>query len=224
MHLFQETTLFEETLKRIKEIKEFKDPIIITSIKYGFLIKQTMKKIKLQCNCYFRTNTQKHYCFNIPSSTFAKKYENLFIIPSDHYFQNITEFKNIIKKISTIKHDEWTIFGVKATAPLTNYGYIKIKDDLNINDKNFYNKIYEVEKFVEKPNLKEATNLLETGCYFWNLGIFYANAEILLESINQFSPKTAKFCELSLKIHPFYQNITKLNWMRLNSKKFLAIQ
>lgn len=220
LNLFQDSSLLEETLKRVKEVKHFNNPIIVTSIKYGFLIKKIMKKINFRATLLFEPISRNTTASIYLAALFAKKNEKLFIIPSDHYFENMSDFQNIIENAIYANQNNWTIFGIKATTPNTNYGYIKIKDNLNAKGLEFFNKSYDVEKFLEKPNLNEANEFIKQNCYFWNLGIFYVKKNIALETIKYHSPETARFCDLSFKKSIFS---SKYNELQLDENDFKKI-
>ena len=82
----------------------------------------------------------------------------LLILSSDHYIENISTFRDSIKKSIELSQDgKLIIFGIVPKYPATGYGYIKAKNALGIDNKSS-NK---VEKFIEKPDIKTAQFLFE---------------------------------------------------------------
>lgn len=96
---------------------------------------------------------------------------DLHIVDEDHYLETLRN------GFLHMKHSVVTI-GIKPTTPHTGYGYIKAN---KFADQALYN----VEQFVEKPNLIQATSYLTQGGYFWNSGIFIYDAKYLLEQVQR---------------------------------------
>ena len=55
--------------------------------------------------------------------------------------------------------------------------------------------LVEVDRFVEKPDLKTAKKYLKTGKYLWNGGYFIARCDKLLEMYKTYEPKIYKGLE-----------------------------
>jgi mannose-1-phosphate guanylyltransferase len=72
--------------------------------------------------------------------------------------------------------------------PATQYGYIKLKAcSLKLKA----NKVYYVERFVEKPDLAAAKRFMKSGNYLWNSGIFIFGAGAMLHNMRKFAPRIA---------------------------------
>lgn len=70
------------------------------------------------------------------------------------------------------------LFGVPATKPETGYGYIKSTNDALLPEG-----VSRVSHFVEKPDVKRATEFVQSGGYFWNSGMFLFRASRFLEEL-----------------------------------------
>jgi len=130
-------------------------------------------------------------------------------INSDAYIANENEF---IACISTLEKylennpDYIAGIGIQPTYPETGYGYILQGDVLcNINNK----KIYKIDKFVEKPDLKTALQYLQNGNYLWNPTLFCWKTQHMLELFEKFHPD---FYKLLMQIYKGLgtQNETKI--------------
>lgn len=104
----------------------------------------------------------------------------LLITPADHligtpdlYAQTIDTARELAEAGNLVT------IGLQPNYPETGYGYIQYKD-------------HDVLRFVEKPDLATATQLLETGGYLWNSGIFCCKAGIMLEELQQYAPAIYK--------------------------------
>lgn len=99
-------------------------------------------------------------------------------LPADHYIADRSRFLDSLKTAATLAMEGGIVtLGIVPTRPETGYGYIKRK---NINTDAPY---YEVEAFVEKPDLETAQEYLKSGNYFWNAGIFVATTDTILKEI-----------------------------------------
>ncbi len=111
----------------------------------------------------------------------------LAVFPSDHIIEPRDKFVSSLKKAAEFaeRKDKIVIFGVKPDYPETGYGYIKAS---NQKPESRVQKIYKVERFVEKPELKTAERLFKRKDFFWNAGIFVFKASVILEEVARFVP------------------------------------
>lgn len=100
----------------------------------------------------------------------------LLITPADHligtpdlYAQTIATAKELAEEGNLVT------IGLQPNYPETGYGYIQYEG-------------YDVLRFVEKPDLATATQLLESGGYLWNSGIFCCKAGVMLEELQKYAP------------------------------------
>ena len=113
----------------------------------------------------------------------------LLILSSDHYIENIEEFrKSIQKSIELASDGNLMIFGIIPSYPATGYGYIKAQNQLR-KGSFIPNK---VEKFIEKPNLKTAKLIFQDKKYSWNSGMFVFKTSSILNELSKFNPEIIK--------------------------------
>ena len=74
--------------------------------------------------------------------------------------------------------------GITPNYPETGYGYIKYNKDSKSGD------AFEVEAFVEKPDLDTAKKYLAAGDYLWNSGMFVWKVSTILDCFKKFMPST----------------------------------
>ncbi len=183
-------SLFQKTLIRLKKIKLSK-PIIVCNKKYKKIILQEVKKIGIKANFIFEPISKNTAPAAITSSIYCDPEDNLIILPSDHFFQDNSDFVKKIKKgLNSCSKDRFITFGVKPTFPNTEYGYIEVKEDKN--------EILEVSKYIEKPNSNIAKNFVSSGKHFWNSGIFIGKARLFIDEIQKFKPKIFENCKAAV--------------------------
>lgn len=75
--------------------------------------------------------------------------------------------------------------GITATFPATGYGYIQQGAAVNT----YAGKtVYQVKRFVEKPNTETAECYLQSGDYFWNAGMFVWSVDTIAGELAKNTP------------------------------------
>ncbi|MCX5656949.1 MAG: sugar phosphate nucleotidyltransferase [Candidatus Omnitrophica bacterium] len=122
----------------------------------------------------------------------------LAVFPSDHIIEPRKKFVLSLKRAAEFaeRKEKIVIFGVKPDYPETGYGYIKTSDrnpeTLPCRQAGGNQKIYKVERFIEKPDLKTAEQLFKKKNLFWNAGIFAFKVSVILEETSRFAPSVFK--------------------------------
>jgi mannose-1-phosphate guanylyltransferase len=107
-------------------------------------------------------------------------------LPADHFIGRPEAFLKALEQAGEVAESGAIVtLGIVPTRPETGYGYIKRLKSTNGSQES---SVYEVSKFVEKPNLEEAEEYLRDGNYFWNAGIFVASPETILNETEKHLP------------------------------------
>jgi mannose-1-phosphate guanylyltransferase/mannose-6-phosphate isomerase len=101
-------------------------------------------------------------------------------------------------------------FGVTPTRPETGYGYIHRGGAAGAG-------VYRVDRFVEKPGLQEARELLANSRYLWNSGIFLFRASIFLEELTRRAPAIHDACGRAWSVRT-----RDLDFVRIDTESFAA--
>lgn len=106
----------------------------------------------------------------------------MLVMPSDHVIANEAAFLAAVDAALPFVRDGWlATFGIRATAPETGYGYIRLGDRLG-------GGVRRVERFVEKPDRATAEAYVASGDYAWNGGIFLMRADRYLAALAANAP------------------------------------
>lgn len=109
------------------------------------------------------------------------------VLPSDHHIRNRDLFHYLIRAaVDVAKTGLLVTLGISPTSPSTAYGYIQQGAPL---DGNFNYPVYAVKRFTEKPNEKTAQQLIRTGDYSWNSGMFVWTTERILTEFARQMPE-----------------------------------
>ncbi len=134
------------------------------------------------------------------------------VFPADHVVTNTETFITLLNKAESMAKKGYLVaLGIPPKRAETGFGYIKqglkTKEDENI---------FQVESFVEKPNLSTAKEYLKNKAYFWNCGIFIWKTSIILEELQKHSKNI--YSQLENLIKCLQRSGEKLNYFELNEK------
>jgi mannose-1-phosphate guanylyltransferase/mannose-6-phosphate isomerase len=106
----------------------------------------------------------------------------ILLVPADHVITKPEAFVQAIEKASETASQRIVTFGIRPTHPETGFGYIEHGSELSEG-------IYEIEAFLEKPNLAIAAEYVAGGRHDWNAGIFLFSPKVMLEELEAYAPE-----------------------------------
>jgi mannose-1-phosphate guanylyltransferase len=108
------------------------------------------------------------------------------VLPSDHFIRNKDLFYLILRVAVDVAEKEYLVtLGITPTYPATVYGYIQRGELLA---EKFAYPAYQVLKFKEKPDDKQARQMLASHDHSWNSGMFMWRADTILNEISRQMP------------------------------------
>ena len=190
--LIGEQTLFQWSAQRLtsSETLEFYPHITLTNSDYRFIIGEQLQEIGIDPGPILIEPESKNTAAAIlAASIFAHSKDEsavLLVAPSDHVIPDTDAFHAAIKVgLSQVQNKKMVTFGITPTHPETGYGYLELTKH-PIDD----NGTSALEKFIEKPDLQDAKQMLEAGHYLWNAGIFLFRAQDMIDAFSTFLPET----------------------------------
>lgn len=115
-----------------------------------------------------------------PDATFA-------MLPADAVIYDVEGFRSTLMTAFDAAEARSVLatVGIKATFPATGYGYIQQGAVIGqFSEKD----VFEVKRFVEKPELEVAKNYLKSGDYFWNAGMFVWSVAAITVELEKNTP------------------------------------
>ena len=216
LEIFNSYSLLQLTTLRCKN-KIFNEPIFIVGEEHRFIVAEQLRTIGFTSPHIILEPEPKNTTAAITvGSLYAKNIkltQPLLVLPSDHYIENTKEFVDLVHKTSKSNITNKLIcFGIQPTAPEAKYGYI-LKKDID-EDRSLLKKI---NKFVEKPSVLKAKNLILRNA-LWNSGMFFFNADSVINEVKFQSPLIYKNSKLALD-----KAIPDMDFIRLDAKSFKKI-
>lgn len=119
--------------------------------------------------------------------------ETFVIINSDAYIGDASEYLRVIRAADRAVRSKpgfTVLIGIQPTYPETGYGYIKIGRPLQRlpDGRGRTDRIFAVERFVEKPDLAKAKKYLSSGGYLWNPTLIVGRIDSFLELYERHLP------------------------------------
>ena len=112
--------------------------------------------------------------------------EPVGVFPSDHFIGAPDRFVDAVTRAGeAAKAGHIVTLGMQPDRPETGYGYIKQGDATQESGDG----VFDVDAFVEKPDLERALAYLGEGGYLWNAGMFFFLPEVLMGELEAQLPK-----------------------------------
>jgi len=216
LEIFNSYSLLQLTTLRCKN-KIFNEPIFIVGEEHRFIVAEQLRTIGFTSPHIILEPEPKNTTAAITVGALYAKNINLtqplLVLPSDHYIENTKEFVDLVHRTSKSNITNKLIcFGIQPTSPEAKYGYI-LKKDID-EDRSLLKKI---NKFVEKPSVIKAKNLILRNA-LWNSGMFFFNADSVINEVKFQSPIIYKNSKLALD-----KAIPDMDFIRLDAKSFKKI-
>ena len=187
LNIVENKSLIEQTIERSSKITKEDNIFIITGKRYKEAFAKYIPSFKKENIIYEPIGRDTTAAIALGALYIKEKIGNAIvsILPADPIIKNEEMFLDTIENAIEVSKntDNIVIIGINPDRPETGYGYIKLKDKIKENE-------YNVDRFVEKPDYKNACKFLEDGHYLWNSGIFIWSIDNILKSISKLMPET----------------------------------
>lgn len=110
------------------------------------------------------------------------------VFPSDHVIGKTAAFQAVVRAaLKGAAAGKLMVVGIRPRWPETGYGYIEFPRGTRSGG----TKPVAVRRFHEKPALPKARRYVTAGNFYWNSGMFFWRAEVLLDQLRRHLPRTA---------------------------------
>jgi mannose-1-phosphate guanylyltransferase len=137
------------------------------------------------------------------------------VLTADHHIVDTGRFRQVLQSASFMANlGHMVTLGIQPSSPSTGFGYIQQGKRLG-NIDGFAT--YAVERFVEKPDAEQAAQMVGSGNYSWNSGMFIWRVDRILEEIERQMPGlSAQLNEVLSAIKtPDYISVLSRVWPRV---------
>lgn len=215
LSITEKNTMLQSTVLRLEGLDFAQDPVVVCNEEHRFLVAEQLREIDKPHQGIILEPERRNTAAAIALAAFKVADavdDTILVLPSDHIISDIPSFHQALDKARELSQQGYLVsFGIVPTAPETGYGYIKKGDDIP-----GASGCGHVEKFVEKPDAKTATNYLSSGEYFWNAGVFMFNASVYLQELEQFEPEIYLACQAA-----FTESKVDNDFIRIDQEAFI---
>jgi len=190
--LVGDKTLIQETYDRVKRAVPAENIFVSTNTKYEEEIKLQLPYVKSD-NFIIepsKRNTAPALAYVAAEIYRRDKDAIIATLASDHVVANVDVFCEALKtafEASNKYPDHLILVGIKPTRPDTGLGYIKMGSaKVKIEGE----QVFEVDKFLEKPDFATAEKYVQSWEYLWNAAYYFFSAKQLLGWFKDFVPRT----------------------------------
>ncbi len=211
-------SMLEQTLDRVVSFAGRNvEPVVVTGKSMAPAIRRACRRVRPVKVIAEPVGKNTAPAVAIAAAWIMKQYGDgvMVVLSADHQIGPKKAFGEAVK--CAVRHaretDSLMVFGIPPDRVETGYGYIELgyleggTDSVGI---------YEVLRFVEKPDYMTAVGYLDAGRYHWNSGMFAWKASVILEEFGRHMPRLygelerARRAGLTVKaIDRFYLNCGK---------------
>ncbi|MBV0892853.1 mannose-1-phosphate guanylyltransferase/mannose-6-phosphate isomerase [Paracoccus sp. Z118] len=187
--LLGDQTLFQATALRFAGDSAFSPPVVVTGADFRFVATQQMVEIDVDPGAVLIEPEPRNTAPAVLAAAFwlAKKNPDavMLVAPSDQTIPDASAFRAAVRTgLAAVNRGRIVTFGITPVRPATGYGYLQLA---NWRERTASG-IVDLEGFVEKPDRARANEMLESGDFLWNAGIFLTRAADLITSFREHAP------------------------------------
>ncbi|KAF1008003.1 MAG: Alginate biosynthesis protein AlgA [Luteibacter sp.] len=184
--LVGDDTLFQQTVKRTRQLDDAGTPIVVCSEDHRFTVAEQIQELGIDGAAILlepaARNTAPAIALAAMQAASHDSEAIILVLPADHLIGDEGSFVDAVRRATPLATDGWLVtFGIRPEAPETGFGYIKRAEAVSADG-------YKVAQFVEKPNAETAQAYVTSGDFDWNSGMFLFKASRYLEELQKHSP------------------------------------
>jgi mannose-1-phosphate guanylyltransferase/mannose-6-phosphate isomerase len=194
LKLTSQYSLLQDTMKRLGGLSgKMLDPMVICNEGHRFLVARQFDEIGITPTLVLEPKGRNTAPAVAVAALLQDEPEStlLLVLPADHVIRDPDALIRAIElAVPAAENGRLVTFGIVPSAPETGYGYIRA-DHTN-------GDIFDIDSFVEKPDIETARRYVQSGSYFWNSGMFLFSAAAYLEELNAHMPEMVAACQDSI--------------------------
>lgn len=175
-------SLFRLTVERVADRTRFAAPLVMGSLRHAELCEGELSEIEgarlILEPCARNTGAAVAMAAVAARDTHGED-ALLLVMPSDHLIEDVAAFHEAVDRgCAAARAGRLVTFGIEPTSAETGFGYLEIGADLVDSTG-----AKEVVRFVEKPQLDAAEQMVADGRHLWNAGIFLFRVGTFLDEV-----------------------------------------
>ena len=200
--LLGDSTLLDSTLERLKDLgndDSVVSPLVICNQENRFFVAEHFRKAGIDDGQIILEPCGRN---TAPALTLAALHIQktsddavMYVSPSDHLIKDLLTFNESSNlAIQQARDGRIVTMGITPNNAATGFGYIKLGESIGRSDSNL---VFDLEAFVEKPDVDKAEAFLKSGDYLWNSGVFILKASVWIENVKKYQPEMFQQCQVA---------------------------
>ncbi|UWS06300.1 mannose-1-phosphate guanylyltransferase/mannose-6-phosphate isomerase (plasmid) [Phaeobacter inhibens] len=186
--LVGETTLFQASALRLSG-EGFAAPMVLTNSDFRFIVTEQLAEAGIDPGAILIEPAGRNTAPAVLAAALwlrARDPDGLMLVaPSDHVVPDAAAFRAAVAAAEpAARAGELVTFGIKPDRAETGYGYLELDGDPG----DFSPKVIGLKRFVEKPDLTTAEDMLASGQFLWNAGIFLFSVKAIIAAFETHAP------------------------------------
>ncbi len=186
--LMEAESLFQASAKRLSG-PDFSAPLIVTAEDFRFIATQQLAAIECApAAVMIEPDGRNTAPAILAAALWLQEHspeELMLVAPSDHVISDPEAFRATVKAAGPVaKSGKIVTFGIAPTHAETGYGYIEHDGATEKGGS-----AQKVVRFCEKPDLEQAEEMLASGRFYWNSGIFLFTASVIIKAFETHAPE-----------------------------------
>jgi len=186
--LFGGSTMFAQAVERIRPMFQPEQVFVATSPEQQDVLAATVRDLPLENFIIEPEGRGTAPCIGLSAVHLQQQDPNaiMAVLAADHFIADAKRFREALAAAAKAAAEGHLVtLGITPSYPSTGYGYIKQGRNLGQID-GF--SIFQAERFTEKPDAETASQMIQSGQYSWNSGMFIWRLDRILEEFERQMP------------------------------------
>nr|WP_294914763.1 mannose-1-phosphate guanylyltransferase/mannose-6-phosphate isomerase [uncultured Neokomagataea sp.] len=192
-------------------------PVVVCNAEHRFIVAEQLREVGVEQARIVLEPVGRNSAPAIAAAAFLVAETDpdavLWVMAADASIQDEAALQERVRDaVTAAEHGYIVTFGMTPTRPETGYGYIEAGEALAEQPD-----VFSVSRFVEKPNVQQAEELLKSDRFLWNSGMFIARASVFLAEMERLAPDVFHTVQKAVQLRH-----TDMDFERLDVEAFGA--
>lgn len=197
LSLFSDETLLEGALSRLKGLIPAERILVLTNEEQEAAVRKLVGDIP-QENIIAepaKRDTAPAIALGVGLIARRDPTATMVVLPADHLITDVEGFMDTVRTAAAAAEQCGSLvtIGIKPTWACPSFGYIEEGEEVAVEGAK--DKVFEVQRFREKPNQDLAEAFLQRGNFRWNAGMFVWQVASIRQEFAKHEPELARFVE-----------------------------
>jgi mannose-1-phosphate guanylyltransferase/mannose-6-phosphate isomerase len=217
LSIIGEATLLQSTVARVHDRTVFQAPTVVTAEASRFIVLDQLRAVSCEPAALILEPEGRNTAPAIAMAAYRLLAEDpeaiMLVMPSDHMISRVDLFNSALSTLlKVVRRGALGTLGSRIKHADTGFGYIEMGEESSEAPG-----VFEVRKFIEKPELECAEGYLKSEKHLWNAGIFLFKAESYLAALEEHAPQVARAAREAMR-----SATSEGNWVRPGTEAFLS--